>query len=153
MIRLALAICAVMFPIAVGAQNHVPSPYAGMESRQIKSLSEADLEDLRMGRGWGLALAAELNGVPGPAHLLEMKEELALNAEQVFAIDVIFANMQTDAQVAGERLIEAEAAIEATFRHGGMTHDELRALIVTSATARAELRFITCLGTSKRPCC
>ncbi len=142
MIRLTLAICAIMLPVAVGAQNHSNSPYAGLESREIKSLSEADIEDLRTGRGWGMALAAELNGVPGPAHLLEMKEELALSAEQVSAIEDIFANMQAEAQEAGESLIKAEADIEMAFRDGGMTHGALRALIATSAATLAELRFI-----------
>lgn len=90
----------------------------------------------------GLALAAELNGVPGPAHVLELKEALDLDAAQIAAIEGIFANMQADAQEAGERFIAAEAAIEAAFRSGGMTPASLRGLIDTSAAARAELRFI-----------
>jgi hypothetical protein len=138
MFRLALTLCAVAFPMDLFAQAHGHSPYAGLESREIKSLSEADLEDLRLGRGWGLALAAELNGVPGPAHLLELQAELGLDAGQVAAIEDIFATMQSEAQEAGERFIAAEAA----FRDGGMTPDALRVLIDASAAARADLRFI-----------
>ena len=41
------------------------SPYAGMQSRSIKALSAQQIDDLRAGRGMGLALAAELNGYPG----------------------------------------------------------------------------------------
>jgi len=128
--------------MVVIAQTHGHSPYAGLESREIKSLSDTDLEDLRLGRGWGLALAAELNGVPGPAHLLEVQAELGLDAGQVAAIEDIFATMQAEAQEAGERFIAAEAAIEAAFRDGDMTPDALRDLIDASAAARAELRFI-----------
>jgi hypothetical protein len=51
------------------------SKYAGEEKREIKSLSATDIEELQNGKGWGLAKAAELNGIPGPVHLLEMKEE------------------------------------------------------------------------------
>ena len=51
------------------------SKYAGEENRSIKSLSPDDIAELRRGGGWGLAKTAELNGVPGPAHLLEMKNE------------------------------------------------------------------------------
>jgi hypothetical protein len=142
MFRFAFALCAMAFPMDLFAQTHGLSPYAGLESREIKSLSEVDLEDLRLGRGWGLALAAELNGVPGPAHLLELEAELDLDAGQVAAIEDIFAAMQAEAQEAGERFIAAEAAIESAFRDGGMTPDALRALIDTSAAARAELRFI-----------
>lgn len=119
-----------------------PSPYAGMEGREIKSLSAEDIEDLRAGRGWGLALAAELNGVPGPSHLLEMREELGLSPEQVTAIEAIFSDMKAEAQVAGARLIAAEAAIEAAFRAGDLTPEALRDLIDAAAAARAELRFI-----------
>lgn len=142
MLRLALTLCAMTFPMAVTAQTHGHSPYAGLERREVKSLSDVDLEDLRVGRGWGLALAAELNGVPGPAHLLELQAELGLDAGQVAAIEDIFASMQSEAQEAGECFIVAEAAIEVAFRDGGMTPYALRALIDASAAARAELRFI-----------
>lgn len=142
MIRLAIALCASVFPLMAAAQHHGHSPYAGMEMREIKSLSEADIADLRRGAGWGLALPAELNGVPGPAHLLELKEEISLTPAQVTALEAIFAEMQADARAAGERFIAAEAAIEAAFREGNLTPDRLRALIDASAEARAELRFI-----------
>jgi Alpha-acetolactate decarboxylase len=118
------------------------SPYAGMESREIKSLSAEDIEDLRAGRGWGLALAAELNGVPGPSHLLELQEDLGLSPDQIASIEAIFAAMNTEARKAGARLIAAEAAIEAGFRAGDLTPETLRDLIEMAATARAELRFI-----------
>jgi len=142
MIRLALACLVLTMPLGAGAQHQGHSPYAGMETREIKSLSSEDIEDLRAGRGWGLALAAELNGVPGPAHLLELREEIGLSPEQVSAIEAIFAAMQAEAQAAGERLIAAEAAIEAGFRAGDLTPEALRDLIDTAAAARAELRFI-----------
>ncbi len=47
------------------------SPYAGMQTRPIKALSDQQITDLKAGRGMGLALHAELNGYPGPAHVLE----------------------------------------------------------------------------------
>ena len=46
-------------------------PYAGLEGRRTKALSEEDAAGLLAGRGMGLALAAELNGYPGPLHVLE----------------------------------------------------------------------------------
>jgi Spy/CpxP family protein refolding chaperone len=142
MIRLAIALCVAVFPLMAAAQHQGHSPYAGMETREIKSLSEADIADLRGGAGWGLALAAELNGVPGPAHLLELKDQIGLTPAQVTALEAIFAKMQADAREAGEHFIAAEAAIEAAFREGKLTPDRLRALIDASAKARAELRFI-----------
>jgi hypothetical protein len=57
------------------------SPYAGMQMRLIKALSEQQIADLKAGRGMGLALPAELNGYPGPIHVLELSDELGLSAE------------------------------------------------------------------------
>jgi hypothetical protein len=127
------------------------SPYAGLQNREIKSLSEADLVELRAGAGWGLALAAELNGVPGPAHLLELREQIDLTPEQVAAIEVIYAQMKAQAIVAGERLIAAEAAIEAGFREGNLSTDSLRELVAQSAAARAELRYVHLLRHLETP--
>ena len=139
-----LGLALTVTPVIALAQDHSDhaSPYAGFETRAIKSLSESDLEELRRGGGWGLALAAELNGVPGPAHLLELHDEIGLSADQVAAIRAIFDEMRSEAVAAGARLIEAEEAIEAAFRAGDLDDDRLRALIVAVEAARAELRFI-----------
>ncbi|NBS95027.1 MAG: hypothetical protein EBT08_02540 [Betaproteobacteria bacterium] len=54
-----------------------------MQSRAIKSLSDSDIQELRWDGGWGLALPAELNGMPGPVHLLELKDQIPLATDQV----------------------------------------------------------------------
>ena len=51
-----------------------------MQTRLIKALSEQQIADLKAGRGMGLALPAELNGYPGPIHVLELSDELGLSA-------------------------------------------------------------------------
>lgn len=142
----ALCLLLAMAPAHLQAQeprhSGTASPYAGYETRPIKSLSESDIEELRRGDGWGLALAAELNGVPGPAHLLELKDEIPLSADQVAMIEAIYARMKTEAIAAGERLITAEAAIERAFVGGQLDSGRLRSLIDQSGAARADLRFI-----------
>lgn len=142
MIRFLVAVVALSLPLAATGQEHGHAPYSGFEEREIKSLSEADIEELRRGGGWGLALAAEVNGVPGPAHLLELRNRIGLTPGQVEAIEAIFTEMQTEARAAGERLIIAEEAIESAFRSGDLNHDTLRTLISAAEGARAELRFI-----------
>jgi hypothetical protein len=77
-----------------------------VKKREIKSLSASDIEELQNGKGWGLAKAAELNGVPGPVRLLEMKEEIDLNAEQIQAIEDIYRKMKQEAVPLGLELIE-----------------------------------------------
>ena len=47
-----------------------------MQTRSIKALSDQQIADLGAGRGMGLALAAELNGYPGPSHVLELADKL-----------------------------------------------------------------------------
>lgn len=138
---LALAVC---MPLSAMAQHSHGShtPYAGMQNRAIKSLSNNDIKELRRGGGWGLALAAELNGMPGPAHLLELKDQIPLTLEQVTKTQALFDDMRRAAIPVGERLIAAEAAIEAAFAKGGVDEAALRRLLAEAESARTELRFI-----------
>jgi hypothetical protein len=75
-----LAVLSAMWAGAAAAQH--ATPYAGQEARPIKALSAKEVEDLRAGRGMGLALAAELNGYPGPLHAIELADRLRLSDEQ-----------------------------------------------------------------------
>lgn len=118
------------------------SKYAGQEKRIIKSLSPDDLAELRRGGGWGLAKAAELNGVPGPAHLLEMKDKIGLSAEQVAKIEALFKDMQKNAIAAGARMIDLERKLEGEFRAGTVTDASLQSALAAIGKARTELRYI-----------
>lgn len=131
-------------PMTAFAQhNHAArSPYAGMQDRAIKSLSDADMEELRRGGGWGLALPAELNGAPGPAHLLELKDEIPLEHDQVQKAQALVDDMRKVAIPVGERLIAAETAIETAFAAGTIQDATLRQLLADAESARSELRFI-----------
>jgi hypothetical protein len=96
---------AISMPLTTLAQhNHgAQTPYAGMQNRAIKSLSDNDIKELRRGGGWGLALAAELNGMPGPAHLLELKDQLQLSQDQVAKTQGLVDDMRQAAIPTGER--------------------------------------------------
>ena len=117
------------------------SPYAGQQSRPIKSLSADDLAELGRGGGWGLARAAELNGMPGPAHLLELREKIPLTADQAAAIAAIFERMRSAAIAGGQRLIVGERALEAAFASGTVTGQTLRELLSEIGRARTALRY------------
>jgi hypothetical protein len=75
---------ATIITILILASTSAPaqSPYGGMQTRSIKALSTQQIDDLRTGGGMGLALAAELNGYPGPAHVLELSDRLVLSPAQ-----------------------------------------------------------------------
>ncbi len=139
-------LCTIHYSQIAHAQSHThdaeATPYAGLQSRTIKSLSEADLEELRRGGGWGFALPAELNGKPGPAHLLELQDELGLSQDQVEKIEAIYSEMRDQAIVVGERFIEAEAALSEAFADDQLDLAELDKLVKTAETARTELRLV-----------
>lgn len=128
------------FPAA--SETTQQSKYAGQEARKIKSLSPDDIKELKRGGGWGLAKAAELNGVPGPAHLLEMKDSVPLDAAQVAAITEIFDGMKTEAIQKGEQLIELERQLEEYFKNRTITDDILREHLAKISKTRMGLRYI-----------
>ena len=122
--------------------SHDASPYAGQQSRDIKSLSPEDIAELKRGGGWGLAKPAELNGFPGPRHLLDLKNEIPLTAEQVTNIEAIFQAMKKNAIAEGERLIARERALEEGFRKRALTDASLKARLAETEQSRAALRHI-----------
>lgn len=142
----ATVLCTIHYSHETLAQSHnhdaEATPYAGLQSRTIKSLSETDLEELRRGGGWGFALPAELNGKPGPAHLLELKDELGLSKDQVRKIEAIHSEMREQAIVTGERFIKAEAALSDAFAGDQLDLAELKKLVEATEAARAELRLV-----------
>lgn len=118
------------------------SKYAGQETRAIKGLSADDMDELRRGGGWGLAKPAELNGVPGPAHLLELKDDIPLTAAQVTRIESLHAAMTEQAIVAGRELIRLEAELDAGFRERRIDAEMLRRLLGDIEAVRRDLRYI-----------
>lgn len=141
---LILAFLTVLLPLPVTAEGeHIhASPYAGEQRREIKSLSAEDIAELRKGGGWGLAKAAELNGMPGPSHVLKMKHELELAADQETSVQRIFDKMREDAIAEGKELVAGEAALDTAFREGSIDQSHLRALLRRIETSRAKLRHV-----------
>lgn len=118
------------------------TPYAGLETRPIKALSEKEIQGLRAAQGLGFALPAELNGYPGPLHTLELADDLDLSAEQRKQIDGFYQSMRQEAIKAGEALIAAERELDALFAEKKVTPENLAAATQKAGAARAELRRI-----------
>lgn len=114
-------------------------PYAGGEAREIKALSPSDIEGLLAGRGMGYAMPAELNGYPGPAHVLELAEQLELTAEQRSETEAIFARMEAAAKELGAELVAAERKLDEAFRSEAA--DETSVLAMTSDIGAIEARL------------
>jgi hypothetical protein len=116
------------------------TPYAGLQSRSIKALSDQQVADLRAGRGMGLALAAELNGYPGPSHLLELADRLGLSDAQRSSTRNMFEAMKSETIRIGERLIAQEAALDRLFADHVITPEKLSAATAEIGATQAELR-------------
>ena len=106
----------------------------------IKALSAEDVDELLRGGGWGLAKAAELNGMPGPTHVLDMAAELGLSAEQIERTRRIRDAMRLDAKGIGERFVAKEAELETRFRVGDIAEAELTTRVSEIEALRAKLR-------------
>lgn len=142
--RILSAVVAVLLtgPVLAQDHSHKHTPYAGMQTRHVKALTDQQIADLRAGRGMGLALAAELNGYPGPLHVLELADRLGLKADQRERVQELFEAMKVEAITAGEKVIEAEAALDRAFKDRTITPERLADLSAAIGITQGELRAI-----------
>jgi hypothetical protein len=130
------AVAAIFLVGAAAAQT----PYAGLQTRSIKALSDQQVADLRAGRGMGLALAAELNGYPGPSHLLQLADKIGLSDAQRSSAQGMFEAMKAETIPIGERLIAQEAALDKLFAEHAITPEKLSAATADIGGTQAQLR-------------
>lgn len=134
--RAVILAIALLVPACAAAQT----PYAGMQSRHIKALSDQQIGDLREGRGMGLALAAELNGYPGPSHVLELAVRLELSPDQRTKVQDMFAAMKSETTPIGNKLIEQESDLDKQFASRTITSDSLGSATAAISKTQGELR-------------
>jgi len=135
-----LLICALTVTQLATAATAPAQPYAGEDNRAIKALSPEEVAAYRAGKGMGLAKAAELNGYPGPAHVLELASQLSLTSEQRAATQALFSSMQSEAQALGDKVIEAERQLDQMFASGTVTPDRLSDSLNQIASLQGKLR-------------
>jgi hypothetical protein len=116
------------------------SPYAGEQSREIKALSAQDQRAWAEGQGMGLAQAAELNGYPGPMHVLELADHLQLTGNQSAATQALKDEHKAEVRRLGVRLLEAERELDALFRDRRATEADIRQCTQAIANLQAEIR-------------
>jgi hypothetical protein len=137
MYPLALVILATL---ALSQLAQAQSSYAGMQNRPIKALSDDQVADLKAGRGMGLALAAELNGYPGPSHVLELADKLELSAEQRNRVQQLFDSMKAEAVPLGTVLLAQEAALDKAWASRSITPESLKSAVEEIGVTQAALR-------------
>lgn len=127
-------------PAAAQQHQDGQGPYAGMQARLIKALSDQEIADLKAGRGMGLALPAELNGYPGPAHVLELADQLGLTADQKSRIQSLFDAMKAEAVPLGAKLLDQEATLDRQFASHAITAETLKSQTAQIGVTQAQLR-------------
>jgi hypothetical protein len=118
------------------------NPYAGQQARQIKALSDDEIVALQKGDGMGMAKAAELNGYPGPAHVLALAKQLALTTDQLEHVTAIFERMSAAAKSLGNELIGREQGLDRFFANGEITPARLTTEIIAIGELNGRLRSV-----------
>ena len=140
---------ALALPLAAAANTGVSAhhghgqpaqPYAGQQQREIKALSDTEITALLKGDGMGYAKAAELNGYPGPAHVAELADALALDDSQRSATQQLLQQHKRRARELGAALVEAERRLDRAFAHRHIDEQRLSLLTREVADLQAQLR-------------
>lgn len=104
---------------------------------------EAEFEAVvRDGRGFGMAFTADQTGYPGPLHVLELKDRLALTAEQEATARTMMHAMFAESRPKGAALLEAEARLRKLFADGAPSEAAVRAAVAEVERARSEVRLV-----------
>jgi uncharacterized protein (DUF305 family) len=118
------------------------SPYLDQLNSSVRGLSQAEIDGLLSGEGMGYARSAELNGYPGPRHVLDMANELQLNSEQTTNISTIFDDMKKQAVALGKEIVDAEALLSQSFNEKTVTEESLQQQLEQLTSLYSQLRQV-----------
>jgi len=139
--RQLIVVLAVLVVGHASAQHHsTSSPYAGEQSREIKALSAEEQRAWIEGNGAGLAKAAELNGHPGPMHVLEHAGELRLSDSQEQESRALMVRHKAEVRQLGAELVEAERQLDDLFRTRRATAPAVSAMTEKVGALQARIR-------------
>ena len=88
----------------------------------------------------GLALPAELNGYPGPLHVLELADALGLTVEQRSRTQALTDAMRAETIPIGLRIVAEETALDGLFAEKTITPARLRDATRSIAASQGNLR-------------
>jgi Spy/CpxP family protein refolding chaperone len=131
----------VLLLLAAGAVNAQHGGYAGQQDRAIKALSEDETKQYLSGAGMGYARAAELNGYPGPMHVLELADQLKLSPEQRAATQRLMETHKAEARSIGAKRVAAEKSLDELFKTGGADPKHTAEAVRASAQLEGEYRL------------
>jgi len=136
--RAAILMSALVFVAAAAAAD---KPYAGLQTRSIKALSDQEIADYLQGNGMGLSKVAELNHYPGPRHVLDQADDLGLSPTQLAKAREIWQAMDVKARALGETIVAKETVLEKSYSSGAAPPADTRAVLDELARLQADLRY------------
>jgi hypothetical protein len=122
----------------------VVPPHVGALSPEIPGLGADEIAGLRRGDGAGQARVAEVQGYPGPMHVLQASDagQLFLSADQIVRVREIHQAMAREARRLGIRVLDAEQDLAHALRSGAIEEASLQTRVDHIAALRGELRAV-----------
>jgi hypothetical protein len=134
------ALLATLAACAQTGAHHGGGTYAGQQSRDIKALSEDEVQAYLSGAGMGFAKAAELNRYPGPMRALELGEPLGLSAAQRSALEALLKRHKDEVRGLGAEVVRLERELDRLFAERVATADSVDGRLAAIASAHARVR-------------
>jgi Spy/CpxP family protein refolding chaperone len=123
-----------------GAPAHAAArPPGGHDAEACEQEFEQVVAD---GRGFGMAFVADRRGYPGPLHVLELEQALALRPEQTARVRTLMDGMFRASRPLGAALLAAERRLGEVFATGRPDEAAVRRAVVEVEGLRAELRTL-----------
>ena len=145
-LTLSLLLFALGAPLAAAQHTgHAGGHHAPAASDSLRvptGLSASETAGLLAGAGLGLAKPAELHSYPGPLHVIELADRLALTPAQRATAEALRAEMLARAVPLGEQLVQIERHIDAAFAGGTVRAAQVERMTAHAARVRGELRAV-----------
>ena len=138
------ALIGLLFPVAAYAQHaeHQQHQNTDHQGQHTSSLSADDITGLQEGRGMGMARPAELNGYPGPLHVLELADALGLTMDQRMEAQRLREALLAKAQPLGAQIVERERRLDMMFVQQRADREMIEAATAEIGRLRAQLRAV-----------
>ena len=130
--------------LAQGSAHHgAPGAPGGTPHHALAQTCDGAFEEnVRDGRGFGMAFVADQQGYPGPLHVLELKDRLRLSRDQEAKAEVLLAAMFAESRPKSARLLDAEAKLRRLFAGSRPDEAAVRTAVGEVETARADVRLV-----------
>jgi len=138
------ALIGLLLPVAAYAQHaeHQQHQNTDHQGQHTSSLSADDITGLQEGRGMGMARPAELNGYPGPLHVLELADALGLTMDQRMEAQRLREALLAKAQPLGAQIVERERRLDMMFVQQRADREMIEAATAEIGLLRAQLRAV-----------